>query len=548
MIDIGTDKDYLADVAYVRKAMELDTRPIPNPDELLTDSQKYMEELLWIKPKRGPVCPLRLNRVQLKAKQLKAEGRRRGFRKFIYLKARREGITTYEQAESYHMVATQPDKVAVTIAHRGEDTAKIFRMVSLFYDTSPEWARPYRKGVGNKYALEFPNLRSIFEIGTAGAGGYGRGTQNDKTHGTEVAYWPGSLDDQENLHVGLIESCSGEVVYESTANGFGNLFEQTWTSAVKKQNEWWPMFFAWFEDPTYRLHLTAKARQQVASTYTDYELKLVLKHHLSPEQIAWYRLKKRDLGIKMQQEHPSSPEEAFLATGICFFDTGIINNLLLGLADYSDKMIQVPGGIYVEWEAPIPGEEYVLGADTSEGVLGGDPNGYGIMRRSNGLQVASLHGWFTPRVLAEKIRDAHVRYPGLFIGVERNNHGHAVLLELENLVPEFGQPHYLGGDLYYHSSSAGSHSRMPSGKPGWDTNGQTRPVLLDGLSDALLTGSLLVNDRLMLDECLRFKKQANGKFECKSPDHDDSIFKWGIAYQMLNHRPNKPVMDFIEAL
>ena len=64
----------------------------------------------------------------------------------------------------------------------------------------------------------------------------------------------------------------------------------------------------------------------------------------------------------------------------------------------------------------------------------------------------------------------------------------------------------------------------------------------------LLTGSLLVNDRMMLDEMLRFKKQDSGKFECKSPDHDDSIFKWGIAYQMLNHKPNKPIMDVIDSI
>jgi hypothetical protein len=237
MTNLGFDRDLdfeheetvRAEAERMRLTLGLDARPIPTLEELINDPIKFMEELLWIRPKSGPVCPFYLNPVQHKLHRLKAEARARGYRLFIELKARREGVTTYEQGISMHGVCTRPDESVATIAHREKDAIKIFRMASLFYEMMPEWFRPERPPSGNRRELWFPRLRSIFEIGTAGSGGFARGSTYRRIHCTEVAYWPGDLDYQETLMAGITEAASeGEVVAESTADGYGNLFQILW--------------------------------------------------------------------------------------------------------------------------------------------------------------------------------------------------------------------------------------------------------------------------------------------------------------------------------
>jgi hypothetical protein len=103
------------------------------------------------------------------------------------------------------------------------------------------------------------------------------------------------------------------------------------------------------------------------------------------------------------------------------------------------------------------------------------------------------------------------------LAVERNNHGHAVLLKVDEL--GYTSPMR---ELYYHDDE----------KPGWPTTPLTRPVMLAELREAVNEDYMKVRDRHFLRECTTFKKQKNGKFEAKRPDTDDTIFKWGIAWQV----------------
>jgi len=550
LVQEGEDLGFDFDEEFARKEYEAIREdcikrdgPLPTVDELLDDPDKYAEEFLWIRPKSGPIRPLRLNAPQKKARRIKREALAKGKRPmFIYLKARREGVTTSEQAETFHKVANTPDTQAVTLAHTDRDSVKIFRMVELFYEMLPDWFRPSRPPSGNKRELSFPVLRSIFEIGTAGAKGFARGSTYNKIQWSEMAHSPGDIDEQRLLLAGITEAASeGEVVLESTGNGKGDLFEETWNEAESGQSDWTGIFLTWWDDPTNRIPLTPKARRQVADSYDNDEFALVTRHKLNPEQIAWRRAMRRRLKLYAEQEYPESPEQAFINTGICFFNQQIIGNLLLSLPAYDVE--HVPGGYYVEWAEPKKGHEYVCGADTSEGVPGGDKNGFGIIDRKDGSQVAAAHGHFSIRQQAAILAAAHFRYNGALLGVERNNHGHAVIQKLEEILwetdPTLAGPHFQGGAIFHYAAG----KDYSSARPGFETNPVTRPYILDNLSNSVETGTLIVQDRELLKECLGFKKNRTGKFEGKP---DDAVMKWALAFEMLSYRSMKPDFSIAE--
>ena len=69
-------------------------------------------------------------------------------------------------------------------------------------------------------------------------------------------------------------------------------------------------FVPWFWEPDYRTDPTNITIPDELNTYFDI-LEPVIGTHLDTEQRAWYVAKAMDTGVKMKQEYPSTPEEAF---------------------------------------------------------------------------------------------------------------------------------------------------------------------------------------------------------------------------------------------
>lgn len=467
---------------------------------------------LQIRDKAGVQRPLIPNDIQRRYHALKGP-------RTLILKHRRGGITTWEQACSYELTSRVPNTQAVTLAHTKDATKQIFRIAQMYHRFDPE--APQLKGVGNASRLEFTTLNSQFFIGTAGAEGFGRGDTLQRVHGSEVSKWcrgPRQREAVRDLVAGLTEAAShGQVILETTANG-AEWFHDTWKEARSHQNDWTPIFIPWYWD------LTCVDAPVEVESLTEREATLVALG-ASLEQIGWRRKKVRQLKGLFLQEYPEDDETCFITSGTMYFDRETIADLLDTLP--LDRPPRCPGlaGYYVEWEPPIPGDDYVIGADTSEGrgqwneesltTDGCDPCGLGVIHRKSGRQVAAAHGLFTPSELGTLCVQTAQRYNQALVGVERNNHGHAVVLK----ITELGYSYY---DQLY---------RDHDGAPGWVTDGASRPLLLDGLTE-MMEHPELIKDRHMLSEMLTFKRQRNGKWEHDPSAHDDTIFKWGIAWQM----------------
>lgn len=202
----------------------------------------------------------------------------------------------------------------------------------------------------------------------------------------------------------------------------------------------------------------------------------------------------------------------------------------------------VPG--LTAFVAPEAGRGYVIGADPAEGNPQSDESAASVVDGLTGEQVAVLAGRFDPAVFAAHVATASEYYNSAPVLVERNNHGHAVLLWLG----EFSTVHCLPG---------------LDGKPGWLESGRSKPLAVDCAADVLRDGAqsgapAWVRDRETLDQLasiegstLRAPEGALG-----ARQHDDralahilalAAIRWGLAgtgVSFVGLPPADPTNDF----
>ena len=478
---------------------------------------RWLESELWLKDKRGRRRPFVLNRPQrlyLKAKaRAIAAGRPPHF---LVLKSRRTGITTLEQALSYELTSRHRHRNAITLAHDLESTKKIFEISRFFHrnlggptDTQGT-AREFRFAGGD----------SLFWVGTAGSKSFGRGQTLQRIHWSEVAYTPGDLEEVENLFVGLTEACShGEIVLETTANGASGLFYRLWQQAKQGEGSFTPIFIPWWWDTDAAVPLPKETAAEVVASYTDEEVSLVKDQGLSAEQIAWRRAKRETLRGRWPQEYPANDTEAFLRSGVCFFNVDRLEELAKTRREPTD--IRLGGRLHV-WEYPREGASYLIGIDSSEGIPGRDPSAACVLDFETGRQVARLWGYFRPPELGRLVVKLAVKYNWAFLVPEINNHGHSTL---NTIMVQEGYP----SNAVYHRVQFDMGTAKPVKTAGWTTNAKTRPQLLDALCQSLDEGAIEVNDREFLVECRTFNLQKSGKYEADEGEHDDLVIAWGLA-------------------
>ena len=488
--------------------------------DLLTNRIAYTETFLKIRDKEAQIVPFRLNTAQRKIIRLKAEAKRKGKRpRFITLKARREGVTTLEQAENFWTVATKKNTQVVTLAHHIDASEKIFRIANLFYEQLPENLQPHRLTEHSKRELNFPEMNSLFYIGTAGKRGFGRGDTLNRVHWSEVAWSIGGKSEQEKLLAGLTEACShGAVSLESTANGVGDLFHSRWQEAKLPDSEWTPIFLTWWDDPLNRVELSEEEARALIADYTEEERDLVARVGLDVEQIRWRRRAKGELKKLFAQEYPEDDATCFIVSGNCFFD----KLLLQAILNRAEDPIENRGdGELRIWQLPIPGHRYAAGGDVAEGTPTGNFSVLDIIDVETMLHVATLRGHWKPEDFGTRCAELGRAYNTALLAIERNNHGHSTLNTLSN---QIGYP-----NLYRHQDYDPA-SGQTTPRLGWPTDSRTRPLMLDKLRADLENGHLKTADRTFLSEAMTFVKKGD-RYEGADDCMDDTVISKAIALQ-----------------
>lgn len=244
--------------------------------------------------------------------------------RIIVLKARREGVSTIVQATFAHRAFTRNNVKCYTIADEAESAQNLHGMTELMYESLPKALKP-KKGVGSGSGrrLKLAN-GSDLRTETAQDKHAGRSGSATCVHASEFGFWPYPQQTLTAMLQIVPDETGTIVVIESTANGVGNLFHEEWLRAEEGNSAYVPLFFSWLDDPGYFKPTTASDLGEL----DDEEEVLHEVHKASLGQIAWRRHKiSQDLQGRVEnfhQEYPTTPEEAFLATGRQYFGAGAI--------------------------------------------------------------------------------------------------------------------------------------------------------------------------------------------------------------------------------
>jgi len=462
--------------------------------KLMLNPRWRLNNLYRIVNKQSELIPFRENPIQARLNKSNRQYK-------IILKARQFGITTNEVLKMFDNTIFNRNVTNCILAHENDAVKKIFRIVRRAYKyLHPEFKPKPDRGGGSKYEMFFPELNSLIYCDLES-----RGDTINWLHCSEAAF----MDEERFISTSQAVPLDGKITLESTANGIGNFFYDTWFDS---DNSFENHFYPWFAHDEYKIETENKILTQEEQQFCDFAQK---KYSIiiSLEQIEFRRRKKKELKESMPQEYPEDDVTCFLMSGKTVCDQVLISQFIKN----------APAPLWVKddfqvFEEPKNGVHYIIGADTSQGVDGGDYSTASVIRVDTKEEVACYRSRLKPIKFAHKLKEIGKYYSKGYlrplIGVEKNNHGHAVLQELTD--------HIQYPNIYYYKP----------GEPGWLNNSVTRPILMNDGIEAVESMFVTIKSKETLKEMLTLVNK-NGKIQAAEGKHDDCVMATFIAIQLL---------------
>lgn len=509
------------------------------------DFYRFCEINLRIRTKNGSVITLKPNHIQrivvdrVLQKLVSGEPIR-----FIILKARQQGVSTIVEALIYWWTVTHKGQQSKIIAHNTDTSEYLYNMFRTFYDNSNPIFQPKTK-YNTRNDLTFDNeespnkgLKSQIDTATAENSGTGRGQTVQWLHASEVALWPKG----QEIVAGLMQAVpllpNTAIFLESTANGIGDYFHTTWEAAQRGESLFEPLFFPW------SIHEEYQIKPPVQFKLTKEEKLVRKEHNLTYAQIYWRRKKRLEFTgdeKRFYQEYPLTDTEAFLASGNPRFDTTKLAQMQLKCYDAPtyelfSKRTSLEHKITAKimenaplkvWTPPQVGQEYVIGADVAEGIEE-DYSVATVMDKITHQTVARFRGDLEPADFGEYLSILGTWYNDALIGAEINNHGLTAVQRLRDVGYN---------NLYRREMGIDERYEEYTSKLGWRTDVRTKPLMIDGLSEAISTGQITDYDIIFIRECMTYIRDARGRTNAQEGQHDDTVMSTAICLQLFEWNP-----------
>ena len=525
----------------------------------LRNPREYIETFLRIRTKDGQEIKLTLKPAQLKLyAAVKAQADAGKPVRVIVLKARQMGFSTLISALLFHACATQENRAGLFLAHVSEATANLHAMHKRFFDGLPARIRPMR-AASNATELKFenptkntedkkrqPGLRSRLRCATAGGSGVGRSDTLQYVHASEFAFWPDGITTKADILTGILQAVPalpGTMVFiESTAKGYDE-FHRLWEDAVEGRSDFVPVFFPWFEEPDYRRPVPP------GTVWTQEERDIQTQFGLCEEQLAWRRWSiQNNCGgdlEKFHQEYPATPEEAFIASGSCWFQLHAVQARLAelqkhpvqgqrrGSFDYTVRydaalqdvtlenvrFVDNPQGAVTIFRQPEPGAPYVLGGDTAG--EGSDWFGAYVIDNRDCSMCAVLHQKYDEKSYALQVFCLGQYFNQALVGLEVNFSTYPTR-KLEQM----------GYKKLYVREHPDTYKGTHKSAFGYRTDGVTRPAMLAECREIFEAKPEAVCHEALLREMLTFVKDKNGRPAALEGEHDDLVMSWAITLKI----------------
>lgn len=546
--------------------------------EIKRDPAQALEKLYTIKNKRGRLQTLTLNKTQQFLHEIWELLRSRNLPVRIdLLKYRQGGLSTYVDGRIFLATAFRKGITSWKISHDESSVKHLFGMSRLAYDHLPEELQP-QTTYSNRTELIFATQRS--KTGTEGLNSQiqiltaktAQGTRSHMihhVHNSEVAFWPEGDLIFTSLLPAVPDHPDTTVINETTANGENFFFKrfapllndsrinyhpkaiksgETWNQIFEYVNrmvpgQWMPVFIPWT--------LSEECSLEIPPGFvpTRKEAGLLDEYGLTLEQIFWRRNKILHVfkgnETRFQQEFPLTAEEAFLRSGKSRFNGDMLQAMTVAIRKsgcYPDRFTLIDRasqndqfrfdqfenseGEFRLWSRPDDEEQFVAGADTSEGAE--DFHSAHVLRQDRGrdVLVATLHCKGSLKLFARKLVWLCKFFNRAFVGIEANSGGlYCAMFVSENY------------NNCYQREAPDELEPMITAKEGWRTSSLTRPLMLAELDEGLAEGSLVVPCLETIDELKTFVRNSEGRYAAASGCFDDRVFSLGIARQMSKIRP-----------
>lgn len=463
----------------------------------IADARWRLNHLYKIVDKQGRLVKFRENGIQRRLNDSPS------LRKRI-LKYRQGGVSTNEILKACDDVFFHRNRVACILAHDSDGLETLFDIAKGAYKFLADNLKPrLDRGGGSKYEMVFPDLNSRIYADLEVRGG-----TIHRLHVSEAAF-----ADKNRIKATLetVPIKTGIVTIETTPNGMGNHFYRSW---IDPDPFYEKMFFPWYVDPQYQLDPSTVKQLTAEEIEFTHKAKRLYGVDITLGQIAFRRFKQSDLKDLFIQEYPEDDVTCFLASGGAPFDLTIIQEMINDAPEPIEKYGAVE--IYKPFD---PRKLYVIGADTAEGVR--KDYSVAVMLDSQSLEVVAIYrsnrvkpSEFATGIceLADRFHKGGGSHP--LVAVERNNHGHAVLLALDEL-----------------HSYPNLYKDLKDQMLGWKTNSVSRPVMLDTFIEAVEERQIVLNSKAILYECLTLIDNG-GKIEAEDGENDDTVIATSIALQM----------------
>lgn len=561
----------------------------------LDDYELYAKECQSIKDHvSSQIVPLVFNRGQkilhaISEKQKKL----RGYIRILLLKTRRFGGSTYIEGRFYWKTSLNFNRHTFIVGHELDSTDTLYQMATLFHERNPIKPRTLKS---NAKELVFDTetgkgLKSQYRLATAKNLTAGRSQGIHYLHDSEEGYWQNA----DILLPGLLAClppppAESECFRESTANGYGNRFQQDVFLAYAEgkfpyyqdpetlqvfawenpSSEWVLAFIPWFVHDRYTLPF--KSEKDRKEFETQVNRKVFVKDTMSWEESESFGLQRRfKLTLEQlhwrqwaidnicngrvevfHQEYPSTVEEAFLSAGSSVYSAELCDIVekecrepwIVG--DVVDRMGESKirpnvHGSFKVWEKPDKEMTYFMTVDSAGGLKASqeaehrqpDPSCIDVWNHLTGVQAAQWHGHIDYDVIADMVEMIGKMYAQRDVRGEYVNLPKACVEENQHgytVIAGLKQKKY---PMY----------EVKPGEPGWSTNSKTKHQMVDGLYEAARDGVLQVRCRETVSEMRTFIDQGGGKFGAESGCHDERVMNGGMASQMMAILPRLVKID-----
>lgn len=462
----------------------------------------------------------------------------------IILKSRQLGFSTLITLWILDEILFKPNKEALCIAHIKEGMTDIFDKKAKFAIMNfPDEI----KSVFNFKTNSKTRLQVLFNDGSVSSFGVslsGRSGMYHYVHISEYAKLSKMFPERaKEVTTGTLPAVplDGYVFIESTAEGMTGEFYEKYMEALKdKANgveeefefKFYPHFYNWtyddFNISEIKKAIPVERMEKGNIDWASYQK----EHNLSDIEMTFYYMQWNSQGKdldKLNQEFPTTIDEAFVSTGKPYFDNRRLLDckMMAVVPDHYDiigrnvsPIASSFAGPLMVWKKPEPGKSYVLGGDTAEGLHDGDASTMTVIEVESRDICAIYKANIPPDEYYDAVIAVGTWYNTALVAIESNKDGFWVNNELERN----------GYSNLYFRQKIDDVTKQIGKIFGWRTDRSTRDTVLTELRSVFSEKNFVQIP--LLDEMTTFVRNARGKAEAMSGKHDDVIMSTAIAYMV----------------